>query len=104
MMEQTMLENRVLGALREVLDPEIGLDVVELGLIDGLRVGDDAVALTLIPTSPACPLADMMRRSCEDAIRRAAPEAATVEVRIGHDRRWSPDRMSADARRRLGWG
>lgn len=89
-------------ALLGVIDPELGLDVVELGLVYGLRRRDGKVELELGMTTPLCPytgvLADEARRALE-----SVPEVEEVAVTVVFDPPWSPEMMSPEARAALGW-
>jgi metal-sulfur cluster biosynthetic enzyme len=97
-----MDERDVLAALREVLDPELGIDVVDLGLVYDVAIAPGRVEVVLTMTSPACPLGDQLTGDAEAALRRAAP-GAQVSVRIALDPPWHPALMSDAARRKLGW-
>ncbi|WP_029011241.1 metal-sulfur cluster assembly factor [Azospirillum halopraeferens] len=104
MNDTATLTDAVRDALRGVIDPEMGIDVVDLGLVYGIAVDDDrAVSVRLTVTSPACPLGEFMRATAEDAIRAAVPDATGVAVTLVLDPPWAPERISAAARRRLGW-
>lgn len=94
--------DRVVQALRGVLDPEVGIDVVELGLLYGLAIDGAEVRVRLAMTAPTCPLAEHLAASAERAIGAAIPGARAV-VEIVTDPPWTPAMMSAEARRRLGW-
>ena len=97
------LSDRVLDVLREVLDPELGMSVVELGLvyrIDVARESDVEVDLTM--TTPACPLSESICRDAESRIRALAGVAA-VQVTLVWDPPWTPERMTNDAKKMLGW-
>lgn len=97
-------EPRVLEALRTVIDPEMGIDVVELGLVYGIDVHPEGtVDIRLGVTSPACPLGDYLCETAEDAVRAAVPEVRGVTVDLVLDPPWTPARMTTEARRRLGW-
>ncbi|HYG89880.1 MAG TPA: metal-sulfur cluster assembly factor [Azospirillum sp.] len=99
-----MVQDKVRDALRTVIDPEMGIDVVELGLVYGIDVAaDNTVAVRLTMTSPACPLGEFLRESAECAIRAAVPEAPAVTVELTFEPPWTPDLISPDARRQLGW-
>ncbi|PWC53911.1 metal-sulfur cluster assembly factor [Azospirillum sp. TSO22-1] len=99
-----MLQEKVRDALRTVIDPEMGIDVVELGLVYGIEVApDNAVAVRMTMTSPACPLGEFLRESAECAIRDAVPEAPAVDVALVFEPPWTSDRISETARRQLGW-
>jgi metal-sulfur cluster biosynthetic enzyme len=82
----------VLQALRGVIDPEIGLDVVSLGLIYDVTVTADGVRITYTLTTPGCPLAEYMR----NAILHGAASAAAqrpLELRLVFDPVWTPERI-----------
>lgn len=98
-----MTERDVLDALGGVLDPEIGIDVVSLGLIYGVEIEGDAVRVALAMTSAACPLGQHMVEQAEAAIRARVPEAREVRVALVLEPPWTPERMTPEARRRLGW-
>lgn len=104
-MSQTagQLRERVLAALQEVIDPELGISVVDLGLVYGVDVvegGDVRVALTM--TTPACPLGEQIVRDAEDRIRNL-DGVGEVDVALVWDPPWSPERMSPAAKAALGW-
>lgn len=93
----------VLDALRGVIDPEIGLDIVDLGLVERLEISDDGIRIGLIMTTPACPQGDLLRRQAEAAVAERSGGGLRVTVDVLADPLWSPERMSATARRRMGW-
>jgi metal-sulfur cluster biosynthetic enzyme len=96
------LRDRVIDALRSVIDPELGIDIVELGLVYAVDVDGGHVRVALTTTSPACPLADMVTSDAE-VRARAIPGVESVEVRLVWEPPWGPERMSPTARRALGW-
>jgi len=97
-----MSRDEIRAALREVLDPEVGINVVDLGLVYGIQVDDGDVHVALTMTSAACPLGAHLQDQAVAAIRRRDP-AVRVTVDLVWDPPWSPERMSAAARRSLGW-
>jgi FeS assembly SUF system protein len=96
------IEDRVVAALRTVFDPEIPVNVYDLGLIYALDVdAGGAVAIRMTLTAPACPVAGMMPGLVESAVRKV--EGVTrVEVALVWDPPWTKDRMSDEARLQLG--
>ncbi len=94
---------RVREALRQVLDPELGIDVVDLGLVYEVAVRDRDVRVVMTMTSPACPLHGVLTAAAEAAIREHDPDVRRVEIEMVWEPPWSPDMMSEAARRRLGW-
>ncbi|HEV2260694.1 MAG TPA: metal-sulfur cluster assembly factor [Candidatus Rubrimentiphilum sp.] len=90
--------DQVRDALKEVKDPEIGLGILELGLVYDIAVsgenGEDVV-VTMTLTSPMCPVGPMFRQSVEDAIR-AVDGAKKVTVDITFTPPWDPKEMASD--------
>lgn len=97
------LRSRALAALHDVIDPELALDVVDLGLVYRLEVRGGTVELDLTMTSPACPLGDQIVHDAEERLG-ALDGVDAVDVRLVWDPPWSPERMSPAARRAMGWG
>lgn len=92
---------RIQEALQGVYDPEIGISVVDLGLVRKIEEVDGEVQITMILTTPFCPLARMIL----EETRRAAQAVTERPVRvIMGTERWDPSMMAADAHRRLGFG
>lgn len=98
-----MTEADVLAALKQVDDPEVGINVVDLGLVYGVSIDGDTVRVELTMTTPACPLGDHIVDAAEQAIRSSVPGAGEVAIELVWDPPWAPDRMSEAARRELGW-
>ena len=96
-----MTENDVREALRDVIDPELGVNIVDLGLIYGIGMGDHSVTITMTMTSPACPLRDYLQDLVESAVTARVPDAQTVTVEIVTEPPWTEDLMSDAARRQL---
>ncbi len=101
--DERALRARAEDALRGVIDPELGIDVVSLGLVYDVRVRGGSVVVDLTLTTAACPLGPHI---AEDARARiAALEGVTdVGVRLVWEPAWGPERMSPSAREALGWG
>ncbi|MDH7568032.1 MAG: iron-sulfur cluster carrier protein ApbC [Armatimonadota bacterium] len=75
------LEEQVLDALRQVRDPELGRDLVSLGMIQNLRASDGTVSFTVVLTTPACPMRAEIRNAAEAAVRRV-PGVKEVKVEM----------------------
>lgn len=87
-------EEEVLEALRDVIDPEIGLNVVELGLIRDLDVGDDSTKVTMILTTPFCPYGPAMIEQVRQVVTNVVGHAADIE--LGSEL-WDPSMMEEGA-------
>jgi metal-sulfur cluster biosynthetic enzyme len=92
----------VVRALRTVVDPELGINLVDLGLVYHVDVSDDVATVELTMTSPACPLSEYIRQLVDEAVRAALPDINAVEISFALDPSWSPEMMSDSARRELG--
>lgn len=75
-----MTEADILKALGQVQEPDLGKDLVTLNMIKDIRIAGDDVSFTLVLTTPACPMKDMMRTACDNAIRLLVNKAAKVQV------------------------
>lgn len=94
--QETLLE-----ALRKVKDPELNVNVIDLGLVYSVQAHDDQVDVEMTLTSPACPVGPEMLRSAAKALE-AVPGVAKANVRLVMSPPWSPDKMSDAARDELG--
>jgi FeS assembly SUF system protein len=96
------IEERIVAALRTVYDPEIPVNVYDLGLIYAIDVGaDGALEIRMTLTAPACPVAGMMPGLVESAVRQVDGVTA-VKVDLVWDPPWNKERMSDEARLQLG--
>lgn len=95
--------DKLRDALRQVIDPEIGINIVDLGLVYGLERTDTGVRLDLTMTSPACPMGESIAAEAEFVLQECLPPDAVVEVNLVWDPPWTPERMSAETRFTLGW-
>jgi metal-sulfur cluster biosynthetic enzyme len=96
-------EDEIRDALRYVVDPEVGLNVVDLGLVYGIEVSPARIGVRMTMTTPACPVADTIVESVRTAVRAVAPKIADIEIELVWDPPWSPDMMSEIARAHFGW-
>lgn len=94
-------EGQVRTVLRGVTDPELGINVVDLGLIYAIETEGNTIRVRMTLTTPACPLASLLPTRVAEALR-AAFAGHAVEVDLVWEPHWTPERMSEDARRRFG--
>ncbi len=97
------IEERVLEALRLVDDPEVGMNIVDLGLVYRIDIAPDLVRVELTMTTPACPMGDLITENAQRAVRAAMPEGAGVDIALVWEPPWTPDMMSDSARQTFGW-
>ncbi|HEU0042994.1 SUF system Fe-S cluster assembly protein [Sphingomonas sp.] len=96
------LQEQVIEALKEIYDPEIPVNIYELGLIYGVEVTDDGHAVVMMTlTTPHCPVAESMPAEVELRVS-AVPGIATAEVNLVWEPAWDPAKMSDEARLELG--
>ena len=88
-----MTEREVWEGLAEVVDPELGIDIVELGLIYGVEVSPSVVSVRMTLTTPGCPLHDVIVTGVERALHRDG--GPRVDVEVVFDPPWSPGRIGA---------
>jgi FeS assembly SUF system protein len=93
---------QVLEALKQVYDPEIPVDIVNLGLVYDVAIEDGIVRLTMTMTSAGCPVGDYLAQEVKRAVE-ALGGVEAVGVELVWDPPWSPERMSPEARKTLGW-
>ena len=96
------LQGAVVDALKEIYDPEIPVNIYDLGLIYGVEVDDESdVTITMTLTTPHCPVAETMPGEVE--LRASSvPGIRDAEVELVWDPPWSPEKMSDEARLELG--
>lgn len=92
----------VMDALSNVIDPELGLDFVELGLIYGVEVNDGDVRVTFTLTTPGCPIGPQVNEQIEEFVGEL-DGVRTVESEMVFTPPWSPEKMSEDAKFALGY-
>lgn len=98
-------EDAARDALRGVIDPEAGMNIVDLGLVYAIEApdADGGVSVQLTMTSAACPMAEMIVDSAHDALAGAFGPGTPIAVELVWDPPWTPDRMSDFAREHFGW-
>lgn len=93
-------KDEVISVLKSVYDPELGLNVVDLGLVYDITIDAGGVKLTMTLTTPFCPVAPQFVAQVEDKIKSLG--VANVKVELVWDPPWSTNRMSDEARMELG--
>jgi metal-sulfur cluster biosynthetic enzyme len=99
-------EDKVREALKAVVDPELFVNIVDLGLIYEVKIseqpeGKSSVVVEMTMTSPACPAGPQLLSQSQDAVKRL-DGVSEVDVKLVMEPPWTPDRMTEDARDQLG--
>ncbi|UEM03392.1 metal-sulfur cluster assembly factor [Skermanella rosea] len=89
-------------ALGHVLDPETELSVVEMGLVYGVEETSNGLRVLMTLTHPSCPMGGLIVEQAEAALAAVADPAYPVQIELTFDPPWTPDRITAEGRRRLG--
>jgi metal-sulfur cluster biosynthetic enzyme len=98
----SLQEDVVRENLRSVIDPELGVSIVDLGLVYGIEIKDSNVVVKMTLTSPACPLGAVIQAQAHTALKKL-PWVKEVKVELVWSPRWDPRLMaSEDARMQLG--
>ena len=97
------IKNRILESLEQVIDPELGIDIVNLGLVYEIHFNDEngETQIDMTLTTMGCPLADLLTDQIHDAMSDV-PEVSKVEVRLVWYPAWTVDKMRRYARIALG--
>ena len=95
--------DEVFEVLRQVEDPELGMDIVDLGLVYEVEMEDSTAKVTYSLTSMGCPAGPLIAQDIDSAIRQVEG-VENIELELTFDPPWTPDRMSDDAKFILGFG
>ncbi len=96
------LEEQVIDTLRDIYDPEIPVNIYELGLVYEIKIPDaESVYVKMTLTSPTCPVAESLPPEVKEKLKEI-PGVKSVEVEITWEPPWSPERMSEAAKLQLG--
>jgi metal-sulfur cluster biosynthetic enzyme len=93
-------EDRIYSALGQIVDPELGINIVDLGLIYAVQVREGDVAIRMTLTTRGCPLHTVLAQAAERAIRHVAG-VRSAQVEMVWEPPWTPDRISPEGRRAL---
>ncbi|GGI26215.1 metal-sulfur cluster assembly factor [Bradyrhizobium guangdongense] len=100
-MTDRLLED-IRGALRVVIDPELGENIVDLGFVYDIAVEDGAVRITMTATTPGCPATSFLKEGVE-AAASTVPGVAAVDVTMTFEPAWTPDLIEPAVRASLGF-
>ena len=98
-----MNESQILEVLKQVYDPEVGVNIVDLGLVYKVEIKPDEVYIQITMTSPTCPLHGVIIRNMDSVLRAAFTLLREMTIELVWEPPWSPDLMSDKAKEQLGW-
>ena len=90
-------------ALTQVIDPEVGMNIVDLGLVYDIRIAAERIEVGITMTTPACPMSSMIAEQAREVILAALPAETEVMVNLVWDPPWDASMMSDHAREHFGW-
>lgn len=94
---------QVRSALCSVDDPEVGMNIVDLGLVYRVDIAPGRVRVELTMSTPACPMGDLITDNARRAVRAVSPQDLAIDVVLVWEPPWTPDMMSETARQTFGW-
>jgi metal-sulfur cluster biosynthetic enzyme len=100
--ESMITEQNVREALKECYDPEIPLNVLDLGLIYNIRLDNNAIEIDMTLTAPGCPMHTMISKGIEEKVRQI-DGVNDVKVNVIWDPPWTPERISEEGKKILGY-
>ncbi len=100
-MTTTITKERITDILRTVIDPEIGINIVDLGLVYEINISDNLIDITMTLTTPGCPMHGSITDWVKRIIEMTIPNVG-VNVNLVWEPKWTPDKMSDEAKLQLG--
>jgi len=94
-------EEIVFEAIKQIIDPEVGINIVDMGLIYGIDINDDTVDVTMTLTSPGCPAGGQLVNGTQ-SVTQQLDGVDEVNVNVVWTPRWTPEMMSEEAKDELG--
>jgi len=101
-MDQTMTADSVRDILRRVVDPELGVNIVDLGLVYRIDIAGEQLLIEMTMTSPACPMGDMILDDLRSELDRAFPDCSP-DIKLVWEPPWDPAMMSPRSKAHFGW-
>jgi metal-sulfur cluster biosynthetic enzyme len=96
-------EQQVRDILRQVIDPEVGMNIVALGLVYRIEITPGSLVIEMTMTSPACPMGDMIVGDVQAALAKALPDTIEPDIRLVWDPPWNPSMMDDATKQHFGW-
>ncbi|MCK9381443.1 MAG: metal-sulfur cluster assembly factor [Sulfuritalea sp.] len=96
-------EQQVRDVLRQVIDPEVGMNIVALGLVYRVEVAPDSLVIEMTMTSPACPMGEMIVGDVHAALKQILPDTIEPDIRLVWEPPWNPSMMDEASKQHFGW-
>jgi len=94
-------QDTIYESLKQIYDPEVGINIVDMGLVYGLEIEDHKVGVTMTLTSPGCPAGPQILGQIDSALK-ALEGVEDVDIQVVWSPPWTPDMLSEEARDQLG--
>ena len=99
----TLSPGQLLDSLMQVIDPEVGINIVDLGLIYAVSVTGSTANIEMTLTTPGCPLHETIKEAVNRALLTDHPDLTHVDVQLVWDPRWNVEFITEEGNRQLGW-
>lgn len=97
-------EEEIRDVISRVVDPEVGIGIVDLGLIYKIDLLNwPKIYIQMTMTTPACPLTSVIKENIHEELHANFSEVKSIEIDVTYDPPWNPENMSEGAKKRLGW-
>ena len=96
-------EATVRDILRQVIDPEVGMNIVALGLVYRVETTPDSLVIEMTMTSPACPMGEMIVGDVHAALAKVLPATIEPDIRLVWEPPWNPSMMDEASKQHFGW-
>ena len=93
--------NKILEKLEEIIDPELGVDIVNLGLVYSIEIDESNITILMTMTTPSCPMHTYLTQQTAESVRRLYPWMY-INVKLIWDPPWNPEMMSDKAKKMFG--
>lgn len=96
-------EQRVYSALKTVIDPEVGENIIDLGLVYGIEVQNGIARITFTMTSYACPMSEMVIEEIDEKVSKAIEPNIALDLNLVWEPAWDPAMICESTKQKLGW-
>ncbi len=103
MTKEQIAKELAYDALQGVIDPEVGINIVDLGLVYAVTADGDRLEVTMSLTTPACPMGSHMVDEAREAVQAQVQPSLDVAINLVWEPQWHPEMMSDKAKQLLGW-